>query len=127
MVVVVEDVVVAGAAEVVVVVVDVLGDSEVPDSSDGAEKAVEVVVVVDVALVLLDALVSLVVVGIVAMTAGSDASPAPSTDGEPCAPADCMVVTVTPPVEEVGGTESPFSLPLDEQADANDNTTSVKV
>ena len=126
--VVVEDV--AGAAEVVVVEDVVLGDSDVPGSSDGTEEATEVVVVEDVALVLLDELAPLVVVGVAAVTAGSDASSSPNTDGEPCSSATlsaaaavvvaasgCMVVTVTPPAPAaiVAGL---LSL-LDEQATAS--------
>ena len=117
-------VVVAGAAEVVVVEDDVLGDSDVPGSSDGADEAAEV------ELVLLDVLALAIVVGDAAVTAGSDASSAPSTDDKPCAPAtlsaaaavvvafsDCVVVTVTPPAPAaiVAGL---LSLP-DEQATAS--------
>ena len=119
-------VVVAGAAEVVVVEDEMLGGSEVPDSSDGTEE--DVVVDAEVELVLLVTLVPLIVLGGATVTAGSDASSAPSTDGEPCAPAtlsattevvvafsDCVVVTVTPPAAIVAGL---LSLP-DEQATAN--------
>ena len=123
-----EVVVVAGTDEVVVVEDVALGGSEVPDSSDGTEEAV--VVDAEVELVLLVALVPLVVLGGATVTAGSDASSAPSTDGEPCASAtspaaseavvafsDCVVVTVTPPAPAaiVAGL---LSLP-DEQATAN--------
>ena len=116
-------VVVAGAAEVVVVEDVVFGDSDASGSSDGAEESTEVELVLPVALVLI------VVLGVAAVTAGSDASSAPSTDGETCSSAtlsvasvviafsDCVVVTVTPPAPAaiVAGL---LSLP-DEQATAN--------
>ena len=115
-----EVVVVAGTDEVVVVEDVALGGSDASGSSDGAE----------VELVLLVALVPLIVLGGATVTAGSDASSAPSTDGEPCASAtspaaseavvafsDCVVVTVTPPAP-AAIVEGLLSLP-DEQATAN--------
>ena len=124
-----EVVVLAGIAEVVVVEDVVLGDSDASGSSDGTEEAAEV------ELVLLDALVPLVVLGVAAVTAGPDASSAPSTDGEPCAPAtssaasdavvafsDCVVVTVTPPAPVVAGLLSLLSV---EQAAASRTAASA--
>ena len=122
-----EVVVVAGTAEVVVVEDVVLGDSEVPDSSDGTEE-VEVVDA-EVELVLPVALVLIVVLGVAAVTPGSYASSAPSTDGEPCSSATlsvaavvvaasgCMVVAVPATVAVVGA--ELLVLLFDEQLDAS--------